>query len=139
MDASTTTWEASLPDLRERFPSATDGILFCVHKLSENSELTIPDFRDEASLHGIKLGGRALHSARILLGHAQPEKRRRAVPRSARTDNGNRITPANGSAADFEAGLIEAIQQIQDQATAETRRLREAIQKAVVVLNEALD
>ena len=66
-------WEEIVVSLRERFAKASDGILFCVHKLQHDSDLRLVDFREEANLHGIKLGGRALHSARVLLGLAEPE------------------------------------------------------------------
>src|SRR5262249_47883234 len=70
-------WDSLLATLRNRFPGASDGILFCILKLQGNPDLKLRDFRQEADLYGIKLGGRALHSAKVLLGMSEPAVRRR--------------------------------------------------------------
>lgn len=62
------TWESTLAALRRRFPGLRDSVLFCIRKLQQNPELTLRDFRAEAAHLGIPVAGRALHSARALLG-----------------------------------------------------------------------
>ncbi len=124
--------------LRSRFPKASDGILFCVFKLQQNHELTIRDFRDEADLLGVKIGGRAFHSAKVLLGMEQPVTRK---PRATTTPGRESALPQLEiqEGADMESSLIQAVQQIQESATAESQRLRDAMRKAVDVLQRALD
>ena len=73
-------WDALLAALRRRYPGQKDSVLFCVHKLSQDAELTLRDFREEARLHGIPMAGRALHSARVLLGLAPANKPATANP-----------------------------------------------------------
>ncbi len=75
------TWEDLLALFRRRFPSASDGILFCVHRLQTDPEVSLKHLKQDAESHGIKLGGRSLHSAKVLLGLAAPAVRR---PRAAK-------------------------------------------------------
>ena len=134
-------WAAITSSLRSRFPKATDGIMFCVYKLEQDPTLTIPDFREEAALHGIKLGGRALHSAKVLLGlAAATEPRKPAARIAAKTNYG--AAPARRlktKPTSLEDHVMRAITQIQDSATDQTRKLREAIKEAVRILERALD
>lgn len=130
-------WDGAMARLRDRFPKASDGILFCVFKLQQNQELTIRDFRDEATLHGIKLGGRAFHSAKVLLGMDKPATRRSSSNGKRRSEA--LLMPDDSESSDVESSLITAVQQIQEAATAEAHRLRDAMRKAVEVLQRALD
>lgn len=138
-------WAAITGSLRSRFPKATDGILFCLYKLEQDASLTIPDFREEAALHGITLGGRALHSAKVLLGLiAPPGPRKSATSPNGRTGAKADYRPpvARGSkspSSSLEDQVMRAITQIQDSATDQSRRLREAIREAIGVLERALD
>ena len=150
-------WDQAFAALRDKYPQATQGILFCIHKLQQDPDLKIPDFRAEAALHGIKLGGRALHSARVLLGLEEPgPPRARRRSRAAEDvedveddersfdsyfepqDSGRRRTAAAAAAGSLESQLVETIQRIQSEATDEARRLRTAIEEAIRVLQTAL-
>lgn len=91
-------WEATMARLRERFPGASDGILFCVHKLQSDPQLTIKDFRDEADLYGLALSGRSLHSAKVLLGLEKPAVRRTKEQMHADRTKPERDRPARDSA-----------------------------------------
>lgn len=146
-------WDNEMAALRKRYPKASDGILFCVFKLLQNPELTIRDFRDEALLHGIRIGGRAIHSAKVLLGMEKPSVRRANIktstPRMQTEGSSTDLTstettvqvarPKSQADGEVESSLISAIQQIQNAATADSRRLREAMRRAVDVLQRALD
>lgn len=123
-------WDDAIVTLRRRYPDASDGILFCVHKLQQDPTLTLRDFRKEAQLYKISLGGRSLHSARVLLGLEKPAPRR-----SSKKDNGN-ATFGDGS---LEDQVIQAVTQIQEAATEQSHRLRTAIREAMMVLRKALD
>jgi len=116
--------------------------LFCVYKLEQNPSLTIPDFRQEAALHGISLGGRALHSAKVLLGLAAATESRKTNTRTAaKTAAKTKVTPRRSKTkpSSLEDQVMHAISLIQDSATDQTRRLREAIKEAVRILEQALD
>ena len=121
-------WEDAESRLWKEFPGVTRGILFCVYKLRQDPRLRIPDFRGEAAAHGVTLGGRALHSARNLLG-LEPEGSR------ARTQ-----TAANGPEPSRLLGqLHETIQRLREEADAESERLREVMRRAIRVLEEAVE
>jgi len=124
-------WDAALPELRRRWPKPSEGVLFCVWKLQQDSASTLRDFRDEARLRGITLGGRSLHSAKILLGLEQP-----SPPRRLRPEPG---APApRGQAGSLEDQLIDNVKRIQEAAAADAQRLKRAMREAVRILTEAL-
>ena len=118
-------WERAERGLSKEFADATQGILFCVYKLRQDPSLTIPDFRDEAAEHGIKLGGRALHSARKLLDIEQERQTRSP-----------RATGSNGSS--LERQLHRTLEQMREGAETESKRLREVIRRAIGVLEHGL-
>lgn len=132
-------FSAITDSLRSRFPKATAGILFCIYKLEQDPTLTIPDFRDEAKLHGISLGGRALHAAKLLLGlKAAPAK-----PKATRANKGGKRNaqprkPKLNSVS-LEDQVMNAITQIQESATDQSLRLREAMREAIRVLEAGLE
>ena len=134
-------WDRIFASLRRKFPSASEGILFCVHKLQQDSELRLTNFRDEAKLHGISLGGRSLHSAKVLLGLEQPSVRRSRKNTSESPEPGHfnrRREEAALDSTSAENTLIEAVKQIQEAATSESKELRQAIRQAVEILQRAL-
>ncbi len=144
-------WELALERLRARFPDATTGTLFCVHKLELDPQLGLRDFRDEASLRGIPLSGRSVHSAKVLLGMERPSVRRMKppareaepvdeAPPRARPKPQRRFASSDGGSADsLEATLVAAVQQLQSEATARSQRLRAAIENAIELLRDALE
>jgi len=136
-------WTATLEQLQGRFPGTRDGVLFCLHKLEQNPEARLTDFRDEANLYGIPLSGRSLHSAKVLLGMAErPIRTVRSAPPASGSDtrSAGRADPApHSGAASLEAQLTSALQQIQGAATQQSQRLREAMQQAINTLQQALD
>jgi hypothetical protein len=76
-------WDGILAALRRRYPDQKDSVLFCIYKLQQNPDLTLRDFRAEAALYGIPTAGRALHSARGLLGLQTNEAKPRATAAAA--------------------------------------------------------
>ena len=145
--ATADSWDGILANLRQRYPGQKDSVLFCVHKLHGNPELGLPDFREEAKLHGIPMAGRALHSAKVLLGLATVKPRAPKAtkaetapsdePRATRT----RRVRGGTSAADgsIETKVLDAVRQIQSAAGAEADKLRTAVREAVAILQRALD
>jgi len=129
-------WEAILEAMRRRFPGQRDSVLFCIHKLQQNPDLTLRDFRAEAELYGIPMAGRALHSARVLLGIGDASP----APARARTkvaaESPSETTDGAGS---IENRVVAAVRQIQSAAGAEAERMRAAIQKAITILQQAID
>jgi len=132
---------AAVDSLKARFPKATDGILFCIYKLEQDPGLKIPDFRDEARKHGISLGGRALHAAKLLLGlkTAAPKPSGKTKPGGKAKKRKPRPVKQKGGDVSLEDQVMQAITQIQASATDQSARLREAMRQAIRVLEDALD
>lgn len=138
------TWDGLLAALRRRFPGQKDSVLFCVHKLTLDANLTLRDFRDEARLHGIPMAGRALHSARVLLGlqtaeTPSPKAATAATPPTAVGRPRKQRTPeADDGGASIESKVLAAVRQLQDTASAEAEQLRAAIRQAIAILQHAI-
>lgn len=152
-------WDEALPVLRQRFPKASDGILFCVQKLLLDTELALPQIRGEAELHNLKIGGRSVHSAKVLLGLAEKSVRRKKVvepevteteveveaqptitrrPRAKAATTPSRAAPSSAAPSTATDTLVAAIQQIQDGAREEAEQLRAAMRDAIQILTDAL-
>ena len=137
VESAATEWDDTIATLRRRYPDASYGILFCVHKLQQDPTLTLRDFRKEAELHRIPLGGRSLHSARVLLGFEKPAAKRRSPKKEQGNSDWERNDPLiEGS---LEDQVIHAVTQIQEAATEQSQRLRKAIREAILSLQKALD
>lgn len=79
-------WDQARHLVAHEFPRATDGIRYCVYRLRREPKLGLRDLRGDAAALGIRIGGRALHSAKVLLGlvEGRPAKQRRTTkPRAA--------------------------------------------------------
>lgn len=137
------TWEGDIAALQERFPGTRIGTLFCVHKLEQDADLKLRDFKAEAELRGVPLNGRSYHGARVLLGLEVPKPRRARVDESEIedvVDTGfgalEEVTTSDSSGVDIESVLRNAI----DAAAAKrTEGMRDAIRRAIAVLEEALE
>jgi hypothetical protein len=138
------TWDSILDGWRRRYPGQRDSVLFCIHKLQQDPELTLRDFRDEARLHGIPVAGRSLHSARLLLGitkAAPPPPEHEAIhPVAAEVaptrHRRERVVP--DATASIEHQVVAAVRRMQSAAGAETERLRAGIRQAIAILQRAL-
>jgi len=148
--ANADSWEGILATLRSRYPGQKDSVLFCIYKLQSNPKLGLPDFREEAALHGIKMAGRALHSARVLMGLAKAKPRAPTKPREAEPSPAQAIhAPGkrqrrrrSGEVApdeSIETKVLDAVRQIQTAASATNDKLRDAVREAISILQRALD
>lgn len=151
------TWDGILANLRRRYPGQKDSVLFCIYKLQQNPDLTLRDFRAEAELYGIPMAGRALHSARGLLGLRQDEPKPRATAAAAETTERDELAAdalprlaraerrrvreeraAAGGDGSIETQVLAAIRQIQNKAGGEAEQLRAAMRQAIAILQRAL-
>ncbi len=152
------TWDGILAALRRRYPDQKDSVLFCIYKLQQDPDLTLRDFRAEAKLYGIPTAGRALHSARGLLGLQTNEPKPRAqsataaapereeltadaLPRRARAER-RQARQQRAATADagvsVETQVLAAIRQIQSAAGSQADHLRTAMREAIAILQRAL-
>ena len=143
-DEITESWEVARERLAVEFPDRKEGILFCIWKLRQDPRATLVDFRDEAKLRGVVLGGPSLHSAKVALGWGEPSTRtpKASAPEpqasAARFEPSREARPAQ-QADELEKQLLSNIQMIRSAASGEAARLKEAIREAMRVLQNALD
>ena len=138
---TTDTWEGILETLSRRYPGQKNSVLFCIYKLQQNPDVTLRDFRAEAELHGIPVGGRTLHSAKGLLGllkAASPAPPAEAAA-TATQRRRQRASEADSASDSIENKVLAAVRQIQSTAGAEAEQLRAAIRRAIAILQQALD
>ena len=138
--ASNDTWEGILDTLRRRFPGQKDSVLFCVYKLQFNPEGTLRDFGPEARLRGLPVAGRALHTARQLLGLIKDTPASGNVDAGANAQARRRTRPqeVDDGGASIETKVLSAVRQIQSAAGAEAEQLRAAIRQAIAILQRAV-
>ena len=71
------TWDAQFEVLRRRFPGARDTILFSIHLMQMDSDVSIDDAKAHAAMHGLRITAASLNAAKRLLS---PEPERAAAP-----------------------------------------------------------
>lgn len=135
-------WDAILDTLRRRYPGNRDSTLFCIFKLQQNPEFGLRDLRSEAELYGLSLAGRSLHSARVLLGievASKPREASQGQTETAPARRQRRKAEQHSNDGSIEDKVIQAVRQIQDAAGARSQTLRTAIQRAIAILQDAID
>ncbi|HEU4419267.1 MAG TPA: hypothetical protein VFT55_10030 [Planctomycetota bacterium] len=138
---TTDTWEGILDALSRRYPGQKNSVLFCIYKLQQNPDVALRDFRAEAELHGIPVGGRTLHAAKELLGLNKPPAASGAAAETTPATPARRRQRAGepGTGDSIESKVLAAVRQIQSNAGAEAEQLRDAIRRALAILQQALD
>jgi hypothetical protein len=140
--AATDEWGQIFAGLRQRFAGASDGVLFCIHKLQQNHDLKLRDFKEEAALHRVPLSGRSYHSARVLLGLEKPTppRPRRAAAEDVASEPLAEITQALADSANEgeDNPLIAALRRYQAETSAELERLRAGVRAALQVIDDVL-
>ena len=136
--AADQSWPPQLDALRARHPGQKDSVLFCLHKLEQDPGVGLPELRGEAADLGIPMAGRALHSAKVLLGMAEAKPRRAAKPKPAAA-KASADVKVRGTDPGIEEQVLSAVRQIQSVAGAEAERMRRAIRQAIEILQDAIN
>ncbi len=134
-------WNAQFAALKTRFPKVRETIIFAFHVLQSNPDIALDDLKAQAKLHGIRVTASSVTAAERLLaptlatnGAAAGSAPSPAAAKPRRT----RRPRAAASPLDVESLIRTTVDKIQDQGAAEAERLREAIRKAIAVLQEAV-
>ncbi len=139
--APTDDWNAQFAALKARFPKVKDSIVFAFHVLQSNPDIALDDLKAQAKLHGIKVTAASVNAARRLLARTSATDGVAASPArspAAATPRRTRRPRAAAAPLDVEALIRTTVGKIQDQGAAEAERLREAIRKAIAVLEAAV-
>ena len=131
--------------LQARYPKVRKPIVMALHILTQNPGISLDDAKARAEMSGIRITAASVSAAQRLLsrqdgptpaasgeqigapaGKATPAPRRTRGPRSADTP------------LDVEDLIRGTVAKLQAQGNAEAERLREAIRRAVAVLEAAI-
>src|SRR5687768_5387067 len=113
-------WDVEFANLQSRFPKVKPSILFCLHALQQNPDVTVDDLKAQAGMHGIRVTAASVTAAQRLLSPTPPasapttaDATANAAPASQR-----RVRIA-APAADAEALIRQMVGKLQSQSNAE--------------------
>ena len=129
-------WNAQFAALKNRFPKVRETIVFAFHVLQSNPDIALDDLKARAKLHGIRVTASSVSAAQRLLDR-NPATNGASSPTAAKPRR-TRQRRAVQSPLDVEVLIRTTVGKIQDQGAAEEERLREAILKAIAVLEGAI-
>ena len=140
--ATTDNWNEQLAELKARHPSVRDPILAAMNIMAMDPNITIDDAKAQAALHGVRITAASVNAAVKMLATSQPSAAPTVPATAANAEpapqrQARRVPPAAGN-LDAEALIRQVVGKIQGQGNAEAERLREAIRRAVAVLQAAI-
>ncbi len=142
---ATNAWDAAFATLKTHYPRAKDSIVFCVHALRANPEIALDDLKAQALMHGIRITGASVTAAQKLMAGTTTPTAPTAptAPAAARTQTEVATRPARRVRAtetnvDPAALIQQVVAKLQQQSGADAERLRDAIRKAIAVLQAAM-
>ncbi len=137
-------WEAQFAQLKARYPKVREPILVALHILTQDPDISLDDAKAQAALRGVRITAASVNAAQRLLSRqaGAPAATSRAAPTQtagtapAKTRRQRRPRAPKPS-LDTESLIRGVVAKIEDQGAAEAERLREAIRKAIAVLQTA--
>jgi hypothetical protein len=139
--ASTTTKpNISIDELKSRFANVREPIVVALHILLQEPEISLEDAKGAAKAYGVRITAASVAGARRLLERMDAEPAAPAAPTAATTTPTRhaRRPRATEATQDAESLIKAVVAKLRVQEGAETERLRNAIRKAVELLNAAL-
>ena len=135
-------WNAQFAALKTRFPKVRDTILFAFYLLQSDPDIVLDDLKARAKLHGIRVTASSVTAAQRLLARTSATNGAAAGSAAANSappkPRGTRQRRATKAPLDVESLIRMTVSKVQDQGAVEAERLREAIRKAVAVLQTAI-
>lgn len=135
---ATDTWAAQLEQLRSRYKHVPPPVLAALNILIHDQNISIDDAKAQASLHGVRITAASVTAARTLwsrMGAPTTPAATKPVAAPARQPRRQRATQAP---VDAEALVRGFVAKLQNEGNAETERMREALRKAIAVLQVAV-
>lgn len=132
---ATDSWNQQFEQLRVRYRHARPAVLVALNILLSNPDIADVDAKAQADVHGFRITAASLGAARILLARMD------SVPPAAvavSIAKPARKTRPVDAPTDAEALVRTFVAKLQTQGNAEADRLRDAIRKAVAVLQAAI-
>jgi hypothetical protein len=135
---ATDSWAAQLEQLRARYKHVRPPVLAALNILLHDENISIDDAKAQASLHGVRITAASVSAARTLLSRMDgPPTPVAPTTTSAPTRALRRPRPPE-KGLDAETLVRGFVAKLQGQGNAEAERLREAMRKAIAVLQGAV-
>jgi hypothetical protein len=141
MPENTTTWNEQIAALKTRYPHVRDAIVAAMNIMAQDPNITIEDAKAQAALRGVRITAASVNAAVKMLATGQasamttmPATAANAEPAPQRQV---RRVPLAAGNLDAEALIRQVVGKIQAQGNAEVERMREAVRKAIAMLEAA--
>lgn len=134
-------WDSAFAALKAKFPKAKDSIVFCIQALQNNPEVDIEDLKAQAIMHNLRVTGASMNAAKRLMAPAAPDNDAKAVAPARQASPATRRTRGPRAAEaplDVEDLIRGTVAKLQAKGNAEAEKLREAIRRAVALLQAAM-
>lgn len=129
------TWTQQLAQLKPRYKHVREPVLAALNILLHDQTIEIADAKAQAQMHGIRITAASIQAARTLLSRMDAVPTANHEPPPARSVR--RPRPAD-KATDAESLIRGLVVKLQDQGNAEAEGLREAMRKAIAMLQAAV-
>jgi len=133
-------WAAQLEQLRVSYKHVRPPILAALNILIHDENASVDDAKARAAAHGVRITAASVGAARTLLSRMDDKPAATAMP----TPNGAVATPSQPRPArrarpgdgevDADALIRQVVAKLQNQSTAEAERVRDAVRKAMAIL-----
>lgn len=136
-------WNQQLAQLKDRYKHVRHTILVALNILLHERNIALADAKAQAELHGTRITAASLNAAKTLLSRMDapaPRAARATAPATAEqaAKRAQRRARATEIPFDAEALVRGVVAKIQGHGNAETERLRDAVKKAIAMLQAAV-
>src|SRR5262245_4242502 len=131
-------WAAQLEQLRARYKHVRPPVLAALNILIHDQNISIDDAKAQAALHGVRITAASVAAARTLLSRMDGLPTAVAPTTTSAPTRAPRRSRTPEKGLDAEALVRGFVAKLQGQGNAEAERLREAIRKAIAVLQAAV-
>ena len=136
---STDAWDAEIEKLRARYKHVRPPILVALNILLHDQNISVDDAKAQAAQHGVKITAASISAAQRLLSRQDGMPATPApTPAAAAPQRPTRRAQATGVPFDAEALVRGVVAKIQGQGSVEADRLRDAMRRAIALLQAAV-
>ncbi len=135
---SADTWTQQLEQLRARYKHVRPPTLAALNVLIFDPQISVDDAKARAALHGVRITAASIGAARTLLERMDSPSTAMAPAATPPTTREPRRPRPPDKGVDAEALVRGFVSKLQAHGTAEGDRLREAMRKAIAVLQAAV-
>ena len=134
---STDPWTAQFEQLRARYKHLRPAVLAALTALVLDQNISVDDAKGQTAMRGIRITAASMAAARTVLSRMDSPPAAAAATSNVAMRVPRRARPAE-KMADAESLIRGFVAKLQGQGNAEAERLREAMRKAIAVLQAAV-